>query len=283
MLANRVVQKLERLAYRATRNSAQLNSLFRKHPRTAHALKEVLDCRLMPEERHFVDRIEVLRKQLNQCNDKVDFLDFGAGRPGDVRTRTDHVNGVKASATVGEVASAGSKRFTFGLLLLKLIRASQPSRCVELGTCLGISAAYQAAALELNGRGTLITLEGAEPLAQRARVNLEKLGLSKRVEVVIGRFDDTLEEVSSPPIEFAFIDGNHEYDATLRYWNRLSSVMPEGSVAVFDDICSYEGMVRAWAQLKRDRRFVTVIDLFAVGIGVVGSGSGPEEFRISIG
>ena len=63
-----------------------------------------------------------------------------------------------------------------------------------MGTAVGISAAYQAAALALNGRGTFTTLEGAEPLADIARDNLRRLGLGM-VEVVVGRFEDTLDAV----------------------------------------------------------------------------------------
>ena len=44
-------------------------------------------------------------------------------------------------------------------------------------TCLGVSAAYQAAALAADGDGRLVTIEGYEELAAQARVVWDRLGL----------------------------------------------------------------------------------------------------------
>jgi predicted O-methyltransferase YrrM len=49
--------------------------------------------------------------------------------------------------------------------LFKLVRTLQPATIVELGTCIGISAAYQAAAQQINHRGRIVTLEGSSTRA----------------------------------------------------------------------------------------------------------------------
>ena len=64
-------------------------------------------------------------------------------------------------------------------------------RGLEMGTCVGISAAYQAAALNDNGAGRLVTLEGYAELAAEAQELWSNLGLSN-VEVIVGRFAQTL-------------------------------------------------------------------------------------------
>jgi predicted O-methyltransferase YrrM len=148
---------------------------------------------------------------------------------------------------------------------------------------MGLSAAYQAAALEMNGQGELFTLEGAETFAQLAKRNLSDLGLGSRATVVQGKFDDNLDEVTADQVQFAFVDGNHEYEATLRYWDKLAKKMPAGSVVIFDDIRWDVGMESAWRDLQRDSRFSLVVDLFTVGVGVIGDGQRcPDLFHVAL-
>ena len=89
-----------------------------------------------------------------------------------------------------------------------------------MGTAVGISAAYQAAALALNGRGTFTTLEGAEPLAD------------------IGRFEDTLDAVLERrrPVDYVFVDGRHDRQATLAYFEQTIPFLAETAFLIFDDI-----------------------------------------------
>ena len=44
---------------------------------------------------------------------------------------------------------------------MRLVRELRPHSCLELGTGVGVSAGYQAAAMELNGVGRLLTLDGS--------------------------------------------------------------------------------------------------------------------------
>lgn len=78
---------------------------------------------------------------------------------------------------------------------------------IELGAAIGLSGAYQASALRLNGAGRLTTLEGDPTLARIARETHQRLGLDN-VDVVEGRFDDTLGPVLKAigPLEYAFVD-----------------------------------------------------------------------------
>ena len=91
----------------------------------------------------------------------------------------------------------------------------RPGSCLEMGTAVGVSTAYQAAALRLNRHGSFVTIEGATSLADIARSNFQQLGLDT-VEVVVGRFQDTLTEVltSRQPVDYVFVDGHHDEQAT---------------------------------------------------------------------
>jgi len=137
-----------------------------------------------------------------------------------------------------------------------------------MGTAVGISAAYQAAALKLNGYGTLVTLEGATSLADIAKKNFQHLGLDT-VEVIVGRFQDTLPGVLTDrqPVDYAFIDGHHDEQATLAYFEQILPFLAETSLLVFDDIAWSEGMKRAWKTIAQDRRVGVAVDL-GPGLGL---------------
>jgi predicted O-methyltransferase YrrM len=153
-----------------------------------------------------------------------------------------------------------------------------------MGTAVGISAAYQTAALRLNGHGALVTLEGATSLAEIARNNFQQLGLDT-VEVVVGRFHDTLPVVltNRRPVDYVFVDGHHDDQTTLAYFEHILPFLAETALLVFDDIAWSEGMKRAWATIARDKRVGVAVDLGAVGLCVIDNAiAGPRYFSIPL-
>ncbi len=174
--------------------------------------------------------------------------------------------------TIGDVCQGASKPYLWSLLLFKLIREFRPATCLELGTCLGISTSFQAAALKLNRQGRIITLEGADALASLAKQHFQSLGLDN-ASVVSGRFQDTLDKVLSQhgPVDFAFIDGHHDEKATLAYFDQIFPSLSQRAVLVFDDISWSNGMKRAWRALETDQRVKISLDLTVLGICVTDS------------
>lgn len=153
------------------------------------------------------------------------------------------------------------------LLMHLLVREFVPRQLVELGTNLGISSAYQAAALRANGQGHITTFEASPYRLKIARDLHSRLGLQD-VTYVPGLFEDTLEPYlkNLPPIDFAFIDGHHQYRPTLHYCNEILEHAAPDLILVFDDIRWSKGMQQAWRELKHDRRFHLVIDLHGIGL-----------------
>jgi predicted O-methyltransferase YrrM len=227
------------------------------------ALEGAVTGRAQPDERLWIDRIESLRTELSTSTETVDFHDFGAcGDPdGQPRAR---------ARLVGDICRSSSKTPREAHLLFSLVRRRRASTCLELGALLGLSAAYQGAALELSGHGRLVTIEGATSLADRARTNLASLGL-KRVEVVAGRFQDVLPGLlpTLAPIDHAFIDGHHDGEATIGYFRALMPYTANTAVLVFDDIDWSRGMRQAWQSISADRHVAVAVDLQSMGICVV--------------
>jgi predicted O-methyltransferase YrrM len=236
----------------------------------ADALDAVRKNRRSEEESEWVEKIEQLRTRLSLSNAVISRIDYGVTspetRPG--AAKTDH--GQIVTQTIASLCRTSSLSSKWAFLLFKQVRAIRPTTCLELGTCLGISAAYQAAALELNGQGRLVTLEGASSLASLAIDNLAELGLT-RLAVVVGRFQDTLPNVlrDYKPVDFAFVDGHHDEHATQTYFKQMIPFLSDGAVLVFDDITWSAGMKRAWNAICRDPRIRASLSLPRVGICVL--------------
>ncbi|MET4430718.1 MULTISPECIES: class I SAM-dependent methyltransferase [unclassified Mycolicibacterium] len=218
-------------------------------------------------EQGWIDQIEALRALLLTSPSEFQMTDYGAG------TRRDGYSGagITTTRTIGNVARA-SKPPRWADLLFRLVRSTGAVSLLELGSCVGISAAYQAAALELNGgEGRLISLEGVEALAERSTRTIEEIGLSHRAEIRVGEFGTTLSQAITDlePIDFAFIDGNHDESATIAYADQLLPHLADEAVLVFDDISWSDGMVRAWQHVVNDPRYALTVDLRFVGIAVI--------------
>ena len=139
------------------------------------------------------------------------------------------------------------KLYFRSLLSFKLVAEFKPLKSIELGTCLGISGAYHASAQMLNESGSLTTLEGAQSLASLAEKNLPQLG-SDNTRVVSGRFQDNSDKVltENKPIDYVFIDGHHDEQATIAYFEKFMPYLSKNSMLVFDDISWSDGMRHAW-------------------------------------
>jgi predicted O-methyltransferase YrrM len=234
------------------------------------ALLAVLNDELDVEERKWVERIEDLRRTLSGSRTVVSRVDYGARNPRMHLTDEMMYQGETTTATVGDICRTASNPSRNALLLFKLIRNFRPAVCLELGTSLGITAAYEAAALTQNGAGRLVTLEGAETIASLASQNFAGLGLTN-VTIVVGRFQDTLDGVlrDHRPIDYAFVDGHHDERATVQYFQQILPALAPRAVLVFDDIAWNDGMSRAWKAISEHPSVALAVDLAAMGICVI--------------
>jgi predicted O-methyltransferase YrrM len=235
------------------------------------------------EERESISRIEKYRSTLLGSEEEIAVIDYGAGDPDSNRSREEMDRGVESTALVADVCKASKPAF-WAELLFRLVRELEPASCVELGTSLGISAAYQGTALRLNGKGSLITLEGSPETARIAVETFRYLDLAN-VSVEVGPFHQTLSGVleSAAPVDYFFNDGHHDRDAVIEYFDATKPHLSEDAVVVFDDISWSPGMRKAWTEIEDDPRVSTSFDLREIGIALIGDGtSGKEQYRIPL-
>jgi predicted O-methyltransferase YrrM len=222
------------------------------------------------EENSLIERIEERRRLTNSSTKIISYRDYGARNPEVSLTAAEMATGTVVERTVGEVCGIGSKGAVSAALLFALVRQQKPVNCVELGTCVGISGSYIAAALQLNGRGKLVTLEGGEALADVARENFAALALDCRVSIAVGPFHDTLVGAltQAKPINFIFVDAHHDEHATKNYVAAMLPFMADHAIAVFDDINWSDGMKRAWDTIRAAPYCAAHFSLPDLGIAV---------------
>ncbi|MGB7440050.1 MAG: class I SAM-dependent methyltransferase [Coleofasciculaceae cyanobacterium] len=275
VLAQLVINKAVKNSFAHLIMRKEIGRLY-SHPEmeVAKPLIKALACTLnnliTPEERILIDKIESLRKELNESSREISIVDYGSQSPNNQLITEETESAQIVTKTIGEVCKICSKRPIWALLLFNLIREFKPSTCLEMGTCLGISAAYQSAGLEVNNRGKLLSLEGSSSLAQVAQNNLQKLGMT-RAEIIVGKFQETLLRVAAEqsPLDFVFLDGHHDQQATLTYFDQLFPFLANNALCIFDDISWSIGMKKAWKTLVADERIKLAVDLHNVGICVV--------------
>jgi predicted O-methyltransferase YrrM len=171
---------------------------------------------------------------------------------------------------VGKVLPSSSVGPTWGCFLLRLVRELRPRSCLELGAGHGLSGCYQAAGLELNCDGRLVTLEGASERARIAEHGFSALGLG-RVTTAVGPLRETLDGQTrtAAPIDYAFVDAEHLEAETLEHFHTLLPHMAPEAVLVFDDIRWSDGMRRAWSRIGRHAAVTAAFDLHRMGVCVV--------------
>ncbi len=119
-----------------------------------------------------------------------------------------------------------------GELLYILARATQARAILELGTATGYSAICLARGCE-TAHGKVITLERDEGMADRARANIAKAGLSDRVEVKVGDALGLMAEMSGT-FDLIFMDIDKEgYLPALGHCHRL---LRTGGLLVADNV-----------------------------------------------
>ncbi len=118
-----------------------------------------------------------------------------------------------------------------GELLHTLVRATNATRVLEIGTAIGYSGLWIATAL--TDEGMLITLERDEARAKRARAHFSAAGLERRTTVMIGDASQYLHKIAGP-FDVIFQDGDKaRYSPML---DRLAELLRPGGLLITDNV-----------------------------------------------
>lgn len=201
---------------------------------------------------YFFVNAEILRNELLQNETKIEKIELGTG------------NKKNKKIKISNIAKTVLKSSKEAQLMFKLVNYFQPKNILEIGTSLGLTTSYIAAA---NSNANVVTLEGCPNTLAVAKSNFEKLRI-KNVTTHLGNFDEILPPVLSKmqTLDLVFFDGNHRYEPTMNYFNLSLEKSNENSVFVFDDIHWSAEMTKAWEEIQNHKDVTVTIDLFSVGL-----------------
>jgi predicted O-methyltransferase YrrM len=121
-----------------------------------------------------------------------------------------------------------------GIFLDEVVEKYKPSAILEVGTLVGYSAIRIARHLKKGQKLTCVERDG--DIARVARSNIEKAGLSDRVDVIVGDGKKVLSSLKGP-CDMVFLDASKsEYLSYLRACERM---LHSGSVVVADNVKSH--------------------------------------------
>jgi predicted O-methyltransferase YrrM len=148
-----------------------------------------------------------------------------------------------------------------GEFLTILVKASNAETILEVGTSNGYSTLWLAAAIP--DRGKVITLEIQQHKIDQAKINFDRSGLGRKIEVVKSDASEYF-ELSDNKFDFIFLDAERtEY---IKFSKEIISSLRIGGLLVCDNAISHkEEMIEFIEFIKGSNQFTT--SLVPVGKG----------------
>lgn len=197
-------------------------------------------------------KIEEQRKWLLSIKTKITKIDFGA-------KRIQKQKPISISSIAKKTLSSEKKC----RLIFNTIQRYRSKNIIELGTSLGISAAYMAS---VANDSKVVTIDGDSQIISYASMVHKNLDI-QNITILNGHFDEILAKALdvSKKYDLIYIDGNHSMEPTIRYFETLLPVCHNDSIFILDDINWSPDMTLAWDYIKAHPKTTLSIDLYGVG------------------
>jgi predicted O-methyltransferase YrrM len=205
------------------------------------------------KEYYSFEEIEFIRKKLLKVQKEVSYRDFGAGSKSH--------SGIKRK--IKDIARLSGVSPRDGKIIHNCVSHYGFKSILELGTSLGLGTAYLASG---NRSAKVITMEGDPASAYIAKRNFDLLGLYN-IELIEGEFNQNLDEALShfDQLDVAYIDGNHQGQATIEYFKKIKLKLSGFSLMIFDDIYWSDDMLKAWNNIINDDTVWCSINIYSKG------------------
>lgn len=216
--------------------------------------------------------IELLRSAASRNNTIITQQDFGA---------LGHLQ-KQREKNISFFTKTHAKPKRLAHIIYRMVNKYQYQNCIELGTSLGFTS--MCIAKGLSNQTKLITIEGAPQIAAVAQQHFITSNTQDLIDLHIGNFDTLLPQLinTMPTVDFAFIDGNHTYEATINYFNQFITKVNNDSALVFDDIYWSKGMTKAWEEIKNHPKVTVTVDLFFIGLVYFRTQQVEEHFKLRV-
>lgn len=226
--------------------------------------------RVLREKREYAcfEAIEKYRMSLIDDKRVVEVTDLGAG------SKIFKSNKRKVGDIALNCATPEGKAKT----IFHIIQETKPQTLLELGTSVGIGSLYLGSA---DANAKLYTLEGCPAIAEIAQEGIDKFNL-KNTQIKVGSFNEVLPKLLTEvhSIDFAYLDGDHTKESTIRYFNMILPKLNSNSVVILDDIYWSKGMTEAWETIHTMEQVRVSFDIFNMGILFFKEGCLKQHYKV---
>lgn len=212
--------------------------------------------------------LDAYRKPLYKARSNIKVTDLGAGS---------HAlkNNLRNLRDIAKHAGISRKR---AKLLFRLVKYLKAESILELGTSLGLATSAMALA---NPKGRIITVEGCPETASVAKEQFKKFKF-QNIQLINDHFDQALPTLLPQKFDLIYLDGNHQKEPTLRYFEMLMSSVHNDSLMIIDDIYWSKEMTEAWHTLCQHPKVTVSIDTFSWGLVFFRKEQAKEHFTITV-
>jgi predicted O-methyltransferase YrrM len=210
--------------------------------------------------------LKAYRKKLLCNKQSIDITDLGSGSK--VTSKT--------TRPVCSIAKHSGTTFKRAKLLFRLSKYFQFQNVLELGTSLGI--ATQALHLG-HPEANITSIEGCPNISSTAKALLEN---TTPINLLVGDFEVHLDTLEPDSLDLVFFDGNHNKEATLRYFEKLLPKAHNNSLFIFDDIYWSKDMTEAWELIKKHPKVTVTVDTFFWGFVFFRKEQVKEDFVVRV-
>ncbi len=198
--------------------------------------------------------IHKYRTNLLKSDSEIEVQDLGAGSKKMKESKRKIRDIVKFSATPKKNAE----------LLYKMIKYFESHRIIELGTSLGIGTLYLSHA---NPHAHIHTIEADKNTFLHAQKTFNLFNC-KNIHAYNDTFENALPNIllQIKEVDMVYIDGHHDGEATLKYYNMILPFCHNDTIIVLDDIRWSKDMYQAWSKIILDNNVTASLDLFFQGI-----------------
>ena len=196
--------------------------------------------------------------------------DFGAG------SRVFNGN-VRKINKIAKTAGITHKRAE---LLFRVTNYIKPNNILEIGTSVGLASS----ALSLgNPESEVLTIEGCKTTSAVAQEQFNHFKMHN-IQLLNGEFNEVLDsdDIINTEFQLIFVDGNHNKEATMAFFNTLLTNIDNDSIMIFDDIYWSKGMTEAWEKIKEHPQVRVSVDTFYWGMIFFRKEQEKEHFSIRV-
>lgn len=208
------------------------------------------------------------QKNVLESDVVLEVEDFGAGSE-------TIKNNLRSVSKIAKHVSISRKR---ARLMIRLVDYLSVKNALELGTSIGLGSISIAGSGQVN----LKTIEACSNTSVFAQNQFEKCKLTQITSINSSIAESLVGLKSEEKFDLIFIDGHHDGEATLQYFESLLKHKHNDTLFIFNDIYWSPSMEMAWETIKAHEEVQVTIDTFRWGFVFFRKEQVKQDFVIRI-